>query len=166
MATLVQPSLRDRARRWWLVRTPQERVVSVVLAGAVVAALLWLSIWQPMQRDVERLTRALAFDRNALAEARRRADDIATLTRSNAPRDARDARADLDAALSRAGIKPSSIDRADGDRYRIGLDNIGFGALVALLDALQREARLRAVDLAVTGRVEPGQVRAELTLAP
>jgi len=166
MATLVQPSLRDRARRWWQVRTAQERAIAVALAAAIVAALLWLSIWQPMQRDIERLTRALAADRSALAEARRKSDDIATLARSAPSQDKRDARADLDAVFARAGIKPSSIDRADGDRFRIGLDNIGFDTLVGVLDSLQRDARLRAADLTVTGRVEPGQVRAELTLAP
>ncbi len=137
----------------------------MALAAAVVAALLWLSIWQPMQRDIERMTRALASDRSALAEARRKTDDIATLARSTPTPDARDARADFDAVFARAGVKPTSIDRTDDDRLRVGIDNIGFDALVAVLDSLQREARLRAVDLTVTGRVEPGQVRAELTLA-
>jgi len=165
MATLVQPSLRDRARRWWQIRTAQERAVTVALAATVVAALLWLSMWQPMQRDIERMTRALASDRSALAEARRKTDDIATLARTTPTSDARDARADVDAVLTRAGVKPTSIDRTDGERLRIGIDNIGFDALVGVLDSLQREARLRAVDLTVTGRVEPGQVRAELTLA-
>ena len=37
--------------------------------------------------------------------------------------------------------------------------------LAAFLDALQRDARLRAVELVATARVEPGQVRADVTLA-
>jgi hypothetical protein len=34
-----------------------------------------------------------------------------------------------------------------------------------LLEALQRDARLNAVDLTAAARVEPGQVRAEMTFS-
>jgi len=167
MATTLNNSAYDRARAWWQLRTRSERMVSVLLALIILVALLWMLVWQPMQRDVERMTRTLVVDRAALVDARRKADDITTLARAPAAAPAqRDARGDLDAALARAGIKAGAIDRGDGDRLRVTIDSVSFDALMALLDALQRDARLRAVELAVTGRVEPGQVRAELTLAP
>ncbi|HEY1461193.1 MAG TPA: type II secretion system protein GspM [Casimicrobiaceae bacterium] len=167
MATTLNTSAHDRARAWWQLRTQTERIVIALLVLLVLAALLWILIWRPMQRDIERMTRTLSVDRAALIEARRRADDIATLARvpTAAPAE-RDARGDLDTALARAGIKAGAIDRGDGERLRTTIDSVSFDALVALLDALQRDARLRAVELTVTGRVEPGQVRAELTLAP
>jgi type II secretory pathway component PulM len=166
MATALQPATRDGLRQWWQLRTPTERTVFAALAAIVVAAVAWLVVWQPMQRDVERMARELSVGRAALAEARRRADDIAALARNSAAPAPRETKSDLDAALARAGVKPIAIDRVDNDRLRVVIDNIGFDALVGLLDALQRDARLRAVDLTVTGRVEPGQVRAEMTLAP
>jgi type II secretory pathway component PulM len=49
---------------------------------------------------------------------------------------------------------------------RVTLDAVSFDALVTLLDALQRDARLSAVDLTAAARVEPGQVRAEMTFSP
>jgi type II secretory pathway component PulM len=42
---------------------------------------------------------------------------------------------------------------------------IGYDTLVGLIDALQRDARLRVVEATITARVDPGTVRAELTLA-
>jgi type II secretory pathway component PulM len=166
MATALQPATRDGLHQWWQLRTPTERVVFAALAAIVVGTMAWLIAWQPMQRDVERMTRELAVERAALADARRRADDIAALARNSTAPAPREAKSDLDAALARAGVKPIAVDRIDNDRLRVVIDNIGFDALVVLLDALQRDARLRTVDLTVTGRVEAGQVRAEITLAP
>ena len=37
-------------------------------------------------------------------------------------------------------------------------DSIGFDTLAATLDALQREAHLRAIEVVATARVEPGLV--------
>ncbi len=133
---------------------------------AVLAGVAWIALWQPMQRDIERLTRELGVQRTALGEARRRAEDIATLSRNTVAPAARDARADLDAALSRQGIKATAIDRVDNNRLRVTFDTVSFDAVPTLLEVLQREAKLRAVDLVATARVETGQVRVELTLAP
>lgn len=167
MATTLNTSVHDRARGWWQLRTQTERIVITLLVLLVLGALLWILIWQPMQRDIARMTHVLSVDRAALVEARRKANDIATLARAPATAPAqRDARSDLDTALARAGIKAGAIDRGEGERLRTTIDSVSFDALVALLDALQRDAHLRAVELTVTGRVESGQVRAELTLAP
>ncbi len=118
-----------------------------------------------MQRDSERLTTQLEGHRAVLADAKRRADDIAALSRSSAVPAPRDARAELEAVLARQGIKPTAIDRIDNDRLRMTFDGVSFDALPSLLEALQRDARLRVVELSATARVETGQVRVELTLA-
>lgn len=166
MATTLQPGTRQSLSQWWQLRTPAERSATALLLAIVVAALAWLIAWQPMQRDVERVTRQLALERTALADAHRRADDIAILAHNSPATAPPQARVELDATLARATIKPIAVDRIDNDRLRLVIDSIGFDGLVSLLDALQRDARLRAVDLTVAGRVEPGQVRAEITLAP
>jgi type II secretory pathway component PulM len=167
MATTLQPTLRGRVGQWWQLRSRSERVLLSLGGAFVLAAAAWFALWQPIQRDIERLTRELATQRTALAEAQRRAEDIATLSRNaGAPPAARDVRADLDAALARQGIKATAIERVDNDRLRVTLDALGFDTLPALLDTLQRDAKLRAVDLLATARLEPGQVRVEITLAP
>ena len=166
MATVLQPSSRERFRQWWQLRSSVERLLLAVVGGAVLAAVAWIAIWLPMQRDIERMTRDLVIQRTALDDARRRAEDIATLSRNTVAPAPRDVRADLDAALVRYGIKASAVERIDNDRLRVTFDAVSFDALAALLETLQRNARLRAVDLVATARVEPGQVRVELTLAP
>jgi hypothetical protein len=42
---------------------------------------------------------------------------------------------------------------------------VSFDALASLLEGLQRDARLSAVELTAAARVEPGQVRAEMTFS-
>ena len=162
MATAAGLDRRERLTHWWRLRTDAERVALV--AGAVLAAvaLAWLLVWLPIQSDIARLTRDLGMQRAALAQARSQADAIGGLERRT-PAPARDARAALDLALAQSGIKASAIDRT-GDDLRITIDGISFDALTNLLESLQRDAALRVVDLTAAARVEPGMVRAELTL--
>jgi type II secretory pathway component PulM len=166
MATTLKPAASERLSQWWQLRTKVERTALALACAIGVGAIAWFALWRPLVDDIERTTQLVASQRSLLAEARRQADDIANLTRNPSAPVARDARADLDAALARLSLKPTALDRLDNDRLRVTFDAIGFDALVTLADNLQREARLRVVDLAATARVEPGQVRAELTLAP
>ena len=135
------------------------------VAGLAVVAIVWLLVWQPLTRDSARLERQLAAQRVTLAEARRQADDIAGLARLAPASIARDPRGEVDAALTRQGLKAAAIERTD-ERVRLTFDSIAFDALTALLEALQRDAKLRALELSVAARVEPGMVRAEVTLGP
>jgi general secretion pathway protein M len=153
--------------QWWSLRSGRERVVIVLVSAIVAIALLWSFVWQPLQRDSERLARELVDQRAALAEARRQADEIAGLARNTPTPPSGDVRAAIDAALASQGLKAAagSVEHLDGERWRITFDAIAFDALIALLDALQRDAGVRAAEVSVTARVEPGQVRAEVTLA-
>ena len=153
--------------QWWSLRSGRERVVIVLVSGIVAIALLWSFVWQPLQRDSERMARELVDQRAALAEARHQADEIAGLARSAPTPPPSDARAAIDGTLASKGLKSAagSVERLDGERWRITFDAIAFDALTALLDALQRDAGVRAAEVSVTARVEPGQVRAEVTLA-
>jgi type II secretory pathway component PulM len=166
MATLPAVDSRARMSQWWQLRSPFERVLLSCAGAVVIAAVAWLALWQPMRQDSDRLVRQVAAQRTALATARVQADDIAGLSRNTAALAPRDARADLDAALAQQGLKATTIDRTEGERWRVNFDAIAFEALLKLVETLQRDAHLRAVDLTSTARVEPGQVRAELVLAP
>ena len=162
MATHAAPA-RERWMQWWQLRTPPERAAWIAAAACALALLVWLGIVQPLARDSERLARQVAAQRSALLQAQRQADEIAALAHEGSVPAMRDMRVDLDAELYRQGLK-ASVDREDNRRIRVTLDAVGFDALVALLDTLQRSARIRAAELTATGRVEPGLVRAELVL--
>jgi len=168
MATTARPPAETRliqGRQWWQLRSPAERSAWTV-AGVIAAVFVaWALIWQPLTRDTERLERRVGEQRAALVTARRQADEIAALARRTVEPTPRDARADVDSALARQGLKATAIDRGDDQRLRVTLDAVSFEVLASLLEALQRDARLSAADVTATARVEPGQVRAEMTLA-
>lgn len=158
-------SRRDGLAQWWLLRARRERTILAGSALLLALGLAWLFVWQPLVLDSDRLARQLAGERSLLTEARRQADAIAGLAR-NAPSVASgDARAALESVLVEQGLKATLLERIDDARMRLTFDTIAFDALSAFLDALQRSAQLRAVELVATARVEPGLVRAEVTLA-
>jgi type II secretory pathway component PulM len=162
MATAAGLDRRERVTHWWRLRTHAERAVLVAAALLFAAALVWLLVWLPIQGDIARLTRELAVQRAALAQARVQADAMAGLERRT-PAPVREARGGLDLALAQSGIKASTIDRS-GDDLRVTIDGVSFDALTPVLESLQRDAALRVVDLTAAARVEPGMVRAEFTL--
>jgi type II secretory pathway component PulM len=117
-------------------------------------------------RDSERIAQRLLADRAALADARRQSDAIAGLARAAPGPVASDPRAALDPVLAAQNLRAAAtaIERIDNDRIRVTFDAIGFDTLSVLLDALQRDAHLRAVEVVATARVETGIVRADVTL--
>jgi type II secretory pathway component PulM len=168
MATTFRPAAETRLiqwRQWWQLRSPAERSLWLVAGGAVLVLAAWMLVWLPLTGDAERLERRLVEQRATLDTARRQADEIAALARNAAAPSARDARADVEAALARQGLKATAIERGDDQRLRVTLDSVSFDALASLLDSLQRDARLSVVDLTAAARVEPGQARAEMTFS-
>ena len=73
---------------------------------------------------------------------------------------------DLERVLVAQNLRPAvtQLDWKDA-RARLVFGAVGYDPLVAGLEALQRDARLRVVEGTLTARVEPGTVRAELVLA-
>ncbi|HUH93014.1 MAG TPA: type II secretion system protein GspM [Casimicrobiaceae bacterium] len=167
MATVHAPaSRRENLAHWWQLRSPEERRGLAVLGGIVALGVLWLAVWQPVVRDVDRLRQRIAGDRAELAEARRDSDAIAALARVAPVAPAADPRTALDAVLSARGLASAAtqIERVDNDRLRVTFDAIDFDALAAALDGLQREAHLRAIEVVATARADAGRVRADVTL--
>jgi type II secretory pathway component PulM len=139
----------------------------MLVVALAALALLWSFVWLPLLRDTERLSRALVDGRAALADARRQSDEIAGLARNAPAPPTGDARTAIESAMSKQGFKAAGngIERIGDQRWRATLDAISFDSLAVFIDALQRDAGVRAAEVSVTARVEPGQVRADVTLA-
>lgn len=152
--------------RWWLTKSSAERWSFGTVALLAIAAVGWLALWQPLTRDIAALRVANAHDAATLVEARQTADEIAGLARSATPPASADPRADFERILTQQNVRAALTqqDWKEG-RVSIAFGAIEFDALVATLEALQREARLRVVEGTIAARVEPGVVRAELVLA-
>ena len=150
---------------WTATHSPTERRIAAALAILVALAALWTMVWQPMTRDATSLLVAQATDAAALARAREMTKEIGELARAAPKAISTDARADLDRALLQQNLRSAvtSVDWRDG-RAHVVLAAVSYDALIGALEALQRDARLRVVEGTITARVEPGTVRAELTL--
>jgi type II secretory pathway component PulM len=152
--------------RWWSARTGGEQRAVVSLFIFVGAALAWWLLWQPLVRDIGTMRLTETRNAAALADARRMADEVAGLARTSTAPPAADARADLERVLAQQGLR-NLVTQQDwhDDRARLVFATVSYDALIAALEALQRNARLRVVEGTLTARVEPGAIRAELVLA-
>ena len=131
-----------------------------------IAALAWWGIWQPVTRDVAALRASHARGTLALDDARRTVAEMAGLARAPAGTPDADPRPDLERVLVLQNLRSvvTQQDWKDG-RVHLVFGAVGYEALIAGLEALQRDARLRVIEATLTARVEPGTVRAELVLA-
>jgi hypothetical protein len=82
--------------------------------------------------------------------------ELAELSRTSAKAAAPDARADLDRVLAQLNLRTAvtSAEWRDG-RASLVFAAIGYDTLIGLIEALQRDARLRVVEATITARVEP-----------
>jgi type II secretory pathway component PulM len=151
--------------RAWDGASTRERLLVAGASMVVVAALLWVFAWQPITVDVVRMQRELAHERVTLARARAQADELAGLPGATGAAPGTDARTAVDRIIGERGLKPllTSLDVQDG-RVRVTFAAIRFDALIGALEALAKDGGLRPLAMTLTPRVEPGSLRAEVTL--
>jgi type II secretory pathway component PulM len=144
--------------------SPRERRLVVAAAVVVVLAVSYVVAWSPLTRDIERARDNLARDRATLA-AMQRLDASSAAPASATPPAAVEPRAAVLAALDARGLRGAAaqVELREG-RVSMVLGAVPLDALVGLVDDLQRTAGLRVVEARLLARVEPGSVRAEITL--
>lgn len=166
MAARLAPRPPAPLARWWSTKSSAERRIVTGVGLVVVAAFAWWAVWQPVTRDIAATRAANARGAAALADAARMADEIPGLARAPAGTANADPRPDLERVLVLQNLRSALTqqDWKDG-RARLVFGAVGYDPLIAGIEALQREARLRVIEATFTARVEPGTVRAELVLA-
>ena len=149
--------------RWplWQRATTRERGLLAIGTLVVVVGVVWTLVWQPVTRELVQADADAARERAALSVARQQAAEIVAIAPASA-RGVVDVRAAVERALAQRALA-ASVSVADG-RVRVIIAAARFAALVAALGALAQESGIRAVEATLSSRVEPGTVRAELTL--
>jgi general secretion pathway protein M len=151
--------------RWLAAKSPGERGLVVALAVIAAIVVLWVALWQPLTRSIEAMRSAQAANAERLAAARRMVEEGAALARTTPAPAPADLHAELDRALAQHDLRGAVTQLSwQDDRARVVLAAVAFDRLIAALESLQRDAGLRVVEAAFAARVEPGWVRAELTL--
>jgi len=152
--------------RAWDRMSMRERRLATAAATVVLLAAAWAWLWQPMQEDSLRVRRELVRDRAVLATARAQAAESAGLQRGAQVQAGSDSRVAIERVLGERGLQGALTSLAvKDDRTTITFAAIGFESLVGVLDSLARTDGLRPLEATLTSRVDPGTVRAEITLA-
>lgn len=141
-------------------RTPRERLLLGVMAAVGALALVWVSVWQPLQTARSGYEAAIA--RQDALTAR-----IAMLGAGAAPAPvAADPRAPAVIVSDTAAAASLAIRRLEpaDDRVRVVLEDADFGAVLAWIDQIDRDTGLTVADIDITRRPEPGMVSTTLTL--
>jgi type II secretory pathway component PulM len=135
-------------------------------AVVVIVGAGWPLLWAPIERDVGRSATVLARARAAAAESRRLADEALALERESKPVRTADPRRAFDAVVAASGVgdRLTAVDTSEG-RVRATFASIDVVTLAAFVDALARDEGLFVRDALLAARVDPGTVRAEITVA-
>lgn len=152
-------AMRRQAHRWLEQRTTRERWLLMVGSAAVLIWVVAAFVWQPIQARREAASRQIALYERAIA-ALQAAPAPAVAAPPADPRTLNaivtDAAGGFDLSIRR--LEP------EGNRIRVTVDEAAFQTVILWLEAMQRDSGLRASELDMTRRPDPGVVDATLVL--
>lgn len=149
----------------WRELAPRERRMLVGGVLVLIAALLWFGFFEPAWNGRQRLRAELPELRAQVARMAALADEAVAL--SDVRRDAMSAaavRAELQRALSAAGLQTQATIDAGTDLIRVKFDGVAFPAAIEWLSQVVRDARLRVADVSVVRDPQAGRVTATFGL--
>lgn len=152
----------------------RERWLVLLMVLVAVPAALWLALAEPLlaRRDAARTALAEAEDLHAWVLARRA--EVAALPQpaARADRPPPVGLAGIESRLQAAGLTPQetggAVQLADAgsDGVSLRFETVGFGALMDWLTLVEAEAGYRVASLTLAATEVPGQIGADLRLAP
>ena len=149
----------------WERRSERERRVLAALAGLVGAALVLALAWLPLERARGRLAAELPALRASVASLEEQAGVVRRL-RAMPARNGGAAVAPLGAISGTpTSLSGAQVTALDDRRVRVSGADVGFGALVEWLVAVQGSHGLRVESARLDALPTAGRVRAELVLS-
>lgn len=150
-------------RTWDAGRASQRTAwIAGALVVAIAAAVAVVAV--PTTDAIARTRDDVARHRIMLDVARARVTENATLARAAAPTRSPDMGATIDRVLAAQGLRYVPVATQMPENARgIVIEAAPFDALVRALESLAADG-VRVTDAAITARVDPGTVRAELVL--
>jgi general secretion pathway protein M len=159
----------DQFNAWWNARLPRERQVLAVGAAAVVLALFYSIVWQPVHQARARAESDLRDTRTFANRLESIAVEVERARGSGAAAETRNL--SLLSAVGQAaqrpelgGKAPSRIEPEGEKEVKIWFDDVAFDALLAWLQQLQSQYGI-VVSAAELERKGEGVVTVRLSLA-
>lgn len=153
--------------RWWRAKAAHERLLYAGLAAAVVAALLWLTVWRPVtdwhEHEMRRLDNAQRLlDWVTLNEGRARAAAKGTAQRSEAGTGS--ILPAITQAAEAAGIRLARLQPESGGAVSVSLEQQPFDQVLAWLAKLEDGNGVGVAQASLDAHRTPGFVNAQLRL--
>jgi general secretion pathway protein M len=154
-----------RAR--WETLPPHLRHYLKLGGWIAIPLVLYLSVWVPMQRDLNAMRARLPQAREQLALMRVQATQVGQL-RSTTPTAGKvgNLSAFVEQLATTHGLKGNikKLEPAGSTGVQLGVENVGFNALMSFLGDLQKQAAIAVENAAFDAHTSPGTVNAQLTL--
>lgn len=161
----------NAVKQWYDSLAPRERIAVIAGAIAVVLALFWFGIWQPLNQSVaDRRQRV-----NVAAEQARWMlgirEEARLLQSDNSQRSIQGRNESLlsivDATSRENGLADAvrRIQPDDDDQATVNLDAANFNQMLFWLRSLQRDYGVSTRQITVTPDEDAGTVQARITLA-
>jgi len=162
--TTTSGALKQSATAFWAERNQRERTMLLVAGVVVVIALFYLVLIAPAMSGRADMTKRLPALRQQAAELQALSKDTAALsTKASAPV-TKITRENVEASLSRQGLKAQNIVFAGEDTVRLQFTGASFSTLVSWFDHVQRSARVSVIDATIDPQTQPDTVNAGVTL--
>lgn len=146
----------------WSARSPGERRVIAIAAALALAMLVAAFAWLPLERSRSRMEAELPRLRASIATLERQAAEVKRLRAM--PAAARAAATPLNALATTHPLPGAQLAALDDQRVRVTGTDVGFGALLDWLAAVQGAHGLRVESARLDALPMAGRVRAELIL--
>ncbi|MBI2799540.1 MAG: type II secretion system protein M [Gammaproteobacteria bacterium] len=156
---------------WWKTRSQREQSFLSIGAGATLAAVLYVTVLQPLQDARVRLAGQLRAEAAGLVELRALAVEAKRIKDAGLTSRALAANQTLLSVVNESAAQSSIQDRIkrvtpSGDvEASVAFDAVSFDALAAWLIALKTVHGIEATRLVVDRTKQPGYVNANVTLS-
>ena len=155
-------------KKYWDIRSVQERTVLKALAGVAAPFLLYFVLWQPSHTAVGKLRISVPQLATEAERMKAQADEVEKLR--HRPKPALMDAAALKTAVENSALRNnlaeaiSAITLQEPNAVRITFVAISFEQWLGWLRSLQQEQQIRAESVSVAMLTQPGMVKISATL--
>lgn len=168
--TLVQSPLYRKASHWYYGLSGRDQNALKLLTIAVALTLLYLLVWLPSERYVERAERDLERQSAQVAWMKQNEAVARQLASRSTPSAAAGLQGQSLLSVVSNAARQHSIElrrfEPEGDsRIRVWLEKVSFNQMLLWLDVLNKDYGIQTEQVAIDRDANPGIVTARLTLS-
>ena len=153
---------------WWEGLSPRERALLVLVTVVVLSAVLYLIVWEPLQKEVHTLRQTVAEERIQVAWMEQAAVEARALRGVTTPErhngESFLSLVDRSARAAGMGANISRVEPEGANKVRVWLNGVAFDVLIPWLAGLQKDQAITPESLVADRQNTVGQVNVRLVL--